>query len=245
MTAQRLQKLLARAGVSSRRAAEQLILDGKVKVNGTVVQELGTKVSPEEDIVEVDGKPVDLKVMPQVELWALYKPKGCVTTMHDPQGRPTVAEYIPRSAGRLFPVGRLDYDAEGLLLLTNDGDLAQRVAHPRHSVEKVYLVKVQGWPEASVLAELRKGAMIDGKEKRPVKARILHKVNEKTWLEVALKEGTYHHIKKLFGQLGHRVVKIKRYSVGPIELEDMNPGDTRKLGQQVIHQLLEASGISL
>jgi len=233
----RLQKAIAQAGLASRRAAEEMIRAGQVRVNGQVVRRLGTCLAPE-DALEVDGRPVDWARAPATEVWALYKPRRCVTTLHDPEGRPTVADLLPRGGPRLFPVGRLDYDAEGLLLLTNDGALAQRIAHPSQGVAKVYLVKVKGLVSAETLARLREGPHLDGRRRTPVRARVLHTLADKTWLEVTLKEGIQHHIKKMFAQHGHRVLKIKRYSVGPVALEDMRPGELRRLAVREVEALL-------
>jgi 23S rRNA pseudouridine2605 synthase len=224
----RLQKAIASAGLASRREAERLIAEGLVRVNGLVVHEMGVRVVPGRDHVEVEGRALPGRP-PHRQVWALYKPRGCVTTLHDPEGRPTIKEYFPRGAGRLFPVGRLDYDAEGLILLTNDGEFAQRVAHPSHSVAKTYLVKVKGILTTAELAEWERGPLVDGRRRRPVRARVLHTVNDKTWCEVILREGIHHQIKKLFEALGHRVLKIKRFQVGPVTLEEMRPGESRRL----------------
>ncbi len=225
----RLQKAIARAGLASRRAAERLIEAGSVRVNGRVVREAGMSLLPGQDLLEVDGRPVAWEEPRIREVWALYKPKGCVSTLHDPQGRATIRDFFPRTGARLFPVGRLDYDAEGLILVTNDGDLANRVAHPSYSVEKTYLVKVRGLVSSDSLKSLRKGPILAGRKRRPVRARILHTVNDKTWLEVTLQEGTHHHIKKMFAAEGCPVLKIKRYRIGPVALENMAPGEIRRL----------------
>jgi len=233
----RVQKAIARAGLASRREAERLMLDGRVRINGEVVEELGTCLDGG-DLLEVDGKPVQWDEPAAAELWALYKPKRCVSTLRDPEGRPTVRDFFPKSAGRLYPIGRLDYDAEGLLLLTNDGDLAQRVAHPSFQVSRIYLVKVKGVVSADTVTRLMHGTQLDGR-KRSSRVRILHVVGDKTWLEVILNEGVHHHIKRMFAAVAHPVLKIKRYQIGPIELGDMKPGECRKLGKTEIRQLLD------
>ena len=227
----RLQKAIAAAGFASRREAERLIAEGLVSVNGRVVREMGVRVVPGRDRVEVEGRALPAEA-PGREVWALYKPKGCVTTLHDPEGRPTIEEHFPRGAGRLFPVGRLDYDAEGLILLTNDGEFAQRVAHPSHSVAKTYLVKVKGVLSDAELRDWGRGALVEGRRLRPVRARVLHIVNDKTWCEVVLREGIHHQIRKMFEALGHRVLKIKRFRIGPVSLEDMRPGESRRLTER-------------
>jgi len=235
----RLNKAIAQAGIASRREADRLIREGVVRVNGEQVLDLGRRIDPATDRLEVAGKSVRLAAKPATEVWALYKPKGCVSTMHDPQGRPTLVDHFPKSGARLFPIGRLDYDAEGLILLTSDGELAQRVAHPSHAVDKVYLVKVKGLVEDKALAQLAKGPVLDGRRRGKVRARVLHNLTDKTWLEVTLREGINHHIKKMFAQHGHRVLKIKRYRVGPVELGDMRPGQTRRLSGEEVTALLD------
>lgn len=234
----RLNKAIAQAGVASRREADALIRRGEVRLNGIVVQQPGVTMEPGQDALEVAGRPVIVPVGQKPQLWALYKPKRCVSTLHDPEGRACLADYLPRAAGRLFPIGRLDYDAEGLILLTNDGTLAQHVAHPSFGVERVYLVKVKGLVTPQALRRLGQGPLLEGRRRQPVRARILHTHNDKTWLEVRLREGIQHHIKKLFAAEGHRVLKIKRYQVGPVELGELEPGQARKLGEAEIAALM-------
>lgn len=238
----RIQKAIAQAGIASRRQAERLILAGRVKVNGQVVDQPGTCVVPGRDEVEVEGRLLRWEGAPRREVWALYKPKRCVTTLSDPQERATVKDHYPRTRARLVPVGRLDYDAEGLLLLTNDGELANRIAHPSFSVPKTYLVKLKGRLGEDALAKLRAGPDMGGRRRRPVKARVLHNLNDKTWVEVTLKEGIQHHIKKMFAKLGHRVLKIKRYQIGTVALEDLGPGQSRRLSEEEISGLLKSGG---
>jgi 23S rRNA pseudouridine2605 synthase len=236
----RLNKAIAQAGLASRREAEGLIRAGRVRLNGAVVRTPGATLTPGLDRLEVDGRTVAPERGQACEVWALYKPKGCVSTLRDPEGRPTIKAYFPQAAGRLFSIGRLDYDAEGLILLTNDGALAQRVAHPSYSVEKTYLVKVKGLVQADALRSLERGPQLEGRRRRSVKARVLHTVNDKTWLEVILREGIHHHIKKMFAAVGHRVLKIKRYQIGNVTLADMQPGQCRKLGKVEIRKLLDS-----
>lgn len=234
----RIQKVIAQAGLASRRAAERMILAGSVRVNGTVVRELGTCVVAGQDRLEVEGRPLQWQRGARREVWALYKPKRCVTTLSDPEGRSTIKDFYPRTRVRLIPVGRLDYDAEGLLLLTNDGDFANRVAHPSHGVSKTYLVKVKGLVTRETLRNLRAGPLIEGKRHRSVGGRVLHTLNDKTWVEVTLREGIHHHIKKMFAELGFRVLKIKRYRIGGVELEDLTPGASRRLNNAEMESLL-------
>lgn len=235
----RLNKAIALAGLASRREADALIRRGQVRLNGERVEQPGATMVPGVDELEVDGRPVHVPETVKTELWALYKPKSCVSTLHDPEGRPSLSGLLPRHAsGRLFPIGRLDYDAEGLILLTNDGELAQRVGHPSFGVEKVYLVKVKGLVQPATLRRLGRGPELDGQRRQAVKARVLHTPNDKTWLEVTLREGIQHHIKKMFAAEGHRVLKIKRFQVGPVPLGDLEPGQSRKLGRAEIDALL-------
>ena len=235
----RLHKAIAAAGMASRRKAEKLIAEGRVRVNGEIVREMGLRVVPGKDRVEVEGEPLPAK--PKREVWALYKPRGCVTTLSDPEERKTIAEFFPRTRSRLFPVGRLDYDAEGLILLTNDGEFAQRIGHPSHSVPKTYLVKVQGLVDPAALAQSARAPMIDGQRRRPLSARVLHNLNGKTWCELVLREGLNQEIKKFFEALGHRVLRLKRFQIGSLMLDAMRPGESRRLNPEEIAGLLGAS----
>jgi len=235
----RLQKAIADAGITSRRKAERLIVERQVEVNGNIVTELGTRIDPATDRVVVSGSPVKFSDRHPV-VYALYKPKNCVTTLNDPQGRETIVKYFPPTSQRLFPIGRLDYDAEGLILLTNDGDLANRISHPRRHVWKRYFVKIRGKIEEKQVTELRAGSVIDGKKRQSAAVKVLHYINDKTWLTVSLQEGIKHQLKKMFDNLGYKVLKIKRYSVGNVELYDMRPGDVRKLSKEEIEKLRES-----
>ncbi len=233
----RIQKAMAQAGVASRREAERMIAEGRVKVNGKEVLQPG-RLLVAGDALEVAGRAVSWERQAPHELWALYKPKRCVCTLSDPQGRRTVKDFFPRTERRLFPIGRLDYDAEGLLLLTDDGALAQRVTHPSFGMPRVYLVKVRGMVAAATLRKLAQGLLLEGVVRQPARTRVLHTVNDKTWLEVVLREGIHHHLKKMFQAVGHPVLKIKRYQIGPVELGDLKPGQTRKLGRGDIERLM-------
>ncbi|NQU63233.1 MAG: rRNA pseudouridine synthase [SAR324 cluster bacterium] len=234
----RLQKFIADAGVTSRRKAEQLIIDRQVSVNGQIVSLLGTQIDPETDRVKVNGKFISTKKIEPVA-YALYKPKNCVTTLKDPQERDTIVNYFPKTRFRLFPVGRLDYDAEGLIILTNDGELANRITHPSKHVWKQYFVKIKGKISPEEINKIRSGPIIDGKKRQPVKIRFLHFVNDKSWLVVSLQEGIKHHIKKTFLAAGFRVLKIKRYSIGNIELQELSPGEWRELSKTEIGDLMQ------
>ncbi len=223
----RLHKILAEAGIASRRKAEEMISLGLVEVNGVVVTELGSQADLETDVIRVDGKRV--KIHPHKEVWMFFKPKSVVSTLSDPEGRPCLANYLPQSRARLFPIGRLDYDAEGLLLLTNDGQLAQALAHPSKEVWKEYLVKLKGNITQEVMVKLRQGPVIDGKKKKPVRLKLLHYKEDKSWVSVSLTEGTKHHLKKMFIAVGHPVLKIKRLAVGPLNLGELKAGESRRL----------------
>jgi 23S rRNA pseudouridine2605 synthase len=249
---QRLQKIIAAAGVASRRKAEELILAGRVQLNGQTVTELGTKADPARDHIRVDGKLLHGPERPRY--YVVNKPKGYVTTASDPEGRPTVMDLI-RTGPRVFPVGRLDYSSEGLLLMTNDGALANALTRAAARVEKTYLVKVSGKPTESALNQLRHGIMIDrgsqiaprrGKPKddaekesarpasahervmtAPARIRLLRDA-ENPWYEMVLIEGRNREIRKMFEEIGHHVEKIRRVGYGPLVL-DLEPGRTREL----------------
>jgi len=237
---QRLQKIMAAAGIASRRKSEELITAGRVTVNGQVVSELGAKADPESDHIRVDGK---LLHGPERKLYVLLnKPKGYVTTVSDPEGRPTVMHLVRNLGVRLYPVGRLDYASEGLLLLTNDGALAQKLTRAASHVPKTYLVKISGKPPAEALQRLRDGVYLRGERpgERPVKtapARILPvRDAENPWYEVTLTEGRNRQIRRMFEQVGHRVEKIKRVRYGPLEL-DVEAGEFRRLTPQEVEKL--------
>jgi len=229
MTLERLQKFLSRAGVASRRQAEGLIVEGKVKVNGRVVTELGVKIDPDKDRVQVEGKRVRLPSAPVT--FMLHKPYGYISTTDDPQGRRTVMDLAPQEQGRLYPVGRLDYDATGLMLLTNDGELAQRLTHPRYQVPRTYRVSVVGEMPAPALAKLARGIELDG---RPVstEVKLIKSGRGKTILEITVWEGRYHLIKRLLEDVGHPVLKLKRIAFGPLRLGRLARGVCRPLTRQ-------------
>lgn len=241
---ERLQKILAAAGVCSRRKAEELILGGRVQVNGKIVTELGTKADAARDHIRVDGKLLQGAERPRY--YVVNKPKGYVTTVSDPQNRPTVMQLI-RGGERVFPVGRLDYASEGLLLMTNDGELANALTRAAAKVEKTYLVKVSGRPPVSGLEQIRAGMMIErGKpglrEGRvltaPAKVRLFRDA-ENPWYELVLIEGRNREIRKMFEEIGHHVEKIRRIGYGPLVL-DLEPGEARELTEQEVEKLRRA-----
>ena len=235
---ERLQKVLARAGFASRRGAEGLMQEGRVTVNGTIARELGTKADPVKDDIRVDG--VRVKTAGEPVYIVLNKPRGVVTTRRDPSGRPTVMDLVPGVAG-LFPVGRLDLTTEGLILLTNDGGFAERVAHPRFEVPRVYHAKVRGVPDERTLARLRRGVRV--KDEVLVVDRVrLVEVDRHAWVEVALHEGKQHEVKRLLEAVGHPVSKLRRVAFGPVTLRALAPGQYRPLEPAEVRGLLRGQG---
>ncbi|UZQ86339.1 rRNA pseudouridine synthase [Thermoclostridium stercorarium] len=232
----RLQKYLAQCGVASRRRAEELIRQGKVRVNGQVVTEMGVKVSPD-DHVEVDGRPV--KPEKKKVYILMHKPRGYVTTVRDPEGRKTVMDLLEGVRERVYPVGRLDYDTSGLLLLTNDGDFANLLMHPRNEILKVYVVTVKGRPSEEALEKLRTGIRIDGYVTAPAFVRVLDEYENKTKLEITIHEGKNRQIRKMCEKIGHPVVRLKRIAYGTLELGDLKPGEWRYLTDREVKQLTE------
>lgn len=232
---ERLQKFLARAGVASRRAAETLIMEGRVTVNGAVVRTLGEKVCPASDIVAVDGRPV----APPAECvyLMLNKPTGVLTTLDDPQGRPTVAQYVPKDGPRLFPVGRLDLDTSGLLLLTNDGELAHRLMHPRFHVPKTYLAVVDGVPDERDLARLREGVRLDDGVTAPAKAEVVEVRGDRATVMLTLREGRKRQVRRMLSAVGHPVIALERTAYGSLELGGLAPGATRPLTAAEVEEL--------
>jgi len=235
MTEERLQKILARAGVASRRGAEQVMAQGRITVNGVMVREMGSKADITRDDVRVDG--VRIKAPERPVYLVLNKPKGAVATRHDPQGRATVMDLVPSVAG-LFPVGRLDVTTEGLLLLTNDGAFAERVSHPRYEVPRVYEAKVRGLPDAKVLARLQRGVRVEGDLMSADRVRVLEAGNN-SWLEVTLHEGKRHEVKRLLEAVGHPVSKLRRVAFGPVTTKGLEPGQFRQLTPHEVRALID------
>jgi len=236
----RLQKFLAQAGIASRRAAEEMIRHGRVEVNGRKA-EIGCQVDPERDKILLDGTVVSA---PEDKVYlAFYKPRGCITSARDPQGRKTVFDYLPTLPSRVFPVGRLDYDAEGLLLLTNDGELANRLLHPRYGILKVYDVKVQGHPDEKALESLRSGIVLEEGVTAPAEAEILRELPRASWLRIVLHQGWNRQIKRMCEAVGNPVLKIKRIAYGPVRLGDLEPGACRRLAHGEIRRIREQSGL--
>ncbi len=237
-----MQKILSAAGIASRRAAEDLIRDGRVSVNGKVVTELGARADPRRDRVAVDGKQIGAR---QAHVYlAFHKPVGVVTTLDDPEGRQSIADFTRRVRQRVFPVGRLDFQSSGLLLLTNDGDLALRLTHPRYHVEKTYRVKVHGRPDDEVLAHLRAGVRLaeDGVT-APAAVRVLDEVGRKTWLEMSISEGKNHQIRRMCEAVRLPVDKLQRVRIGPLKLGNLPPGQLRPLSEAEVAALRVAVGL--
>jgi pseudouridine synthase len=222
--------------VASRRAAERLIQEGRVEVNGRAVTVLGTRIDPGRDSVRVDGHRV--RSAERRVYYLLHKPKGFITTASDPQGRPTVLELLRGVSERVFPVGRLDWNTEGLLILTNDGDLAQRLSHPGGHVPKTYRVKVKGSIDGGRLEAVRRGLILDGRRSLPAGVqRISSQAN--TWIEVTLYEGRKNQIRRMFERLGHPVLKLRRIAIGSIADRHLKPGEYRRLTDDEVRRLRE------
>lgn len=241
MGQERLQKIIARAGIASRRGAEQLIESGQVSVNGRVVTELGTKADLDVDHVKVKGKLITREETKRYIL--LYKPRQVMTTVDDPGGRPTVLDYVKGVRERVFPVGRLDYNSEGLILLTNDGDLAFRVAHPKHGSVKTYHVKVRGVPPDRMTEKLARGITLDGRRTMPCEIERLRTTGRgddggNSWFEVKLREGRTQQIRKMYKTIGHPVMKLRRVGIGPLSDPALEAGQWRELTDQEVRRLI-------
>ena len=240
MSRERLQKILSAAGVASRRAAEDLIRAGRVTVNGAVVRELGQRADPGIDAIAVDGDPIRVGARRTI---VLHKPRGIVSTLSDPEGRPTVATLVG-TADRLYPVGRLDVNSTGLLLLTNDGTLAAALLHPRHAVPRVYEVKVRGTPGDDALTRLRRGVRLEDGKTAPARVRVVEKLPTKTWLEVTVHEGRSHLVRRLCAAVGHPVEKLARVRLGPLALGALPIGAWRDLTPGELGALAAAAGLT-
>lgn len=234
----RLQKVLAQAGLGSRRASEELIANGHVEVDGQIVTELGVRVDPDTAVIHVDGLRIQLD-QAKVTI-ALNKPLGVVSTMDDPKGRPTVADLIRNREERLFHVGRLDADSEGLLLLTNDGELANRLSHPKYEIAKTYLVTVEGEIFPRVGRELLKGVELDDGVAKMDAVKVVQQIDGYAMLEVVLHEGRNRIVRRMFDAVGHPVTRLVRTRIGPIPLGDLKSGRTRVLGRTELGTLMGA-----
>jgi 23S rRNA pseudouridine2605 synthase len=238
----RLQKALAQAGVASRRRAEQMIVAGEIEVNGAIVRELGTKVDPERDLIRVRGK---LLASPEHKVYfVLHKPAGMVTTFHDPQGRPTIQQCLEGIEERVFAVGRLDWDAEGALIITNDGELTHRLMHPRFEVPRTYLAKVKGEPDTATLEKLRSGVQLEDGMVHPTEVEVRERTEKNTWLRIGVAEGRTHLIKRLCAAVGHPVVRLFRAQYAGIGVDGLAPGRWRPLTQEEVQRLTRAGPLS-
>jgi 23S rRNA pseudouridine2605 synthase len=236
---ERLQKILSRAGVSSRRAAEEIILAGRVAVNGVVVDELGAKADPDQDSITVDGKRIGPDTA-RVYL-VLYKPAGYMTTLKDPQGRPLVTDLLKGIRERVYPVGRLDYNTEGLLLLTNDGEWANALAHPRHEVDKEYHVRVQGQVSPVQMQRLTAGVELEDGMTAPALVRGIRESESNTWLSITIHEGRYRQVRRMCEAVGLSVVRLKRARYGFLGLEGLTAGKYRFLTPEEADRLRQSS----
>ncbi len=229
-------------GVASRRKAEELIAEGRVKVNGRIA-EIGMKADIAKDHIKVDGK---LLTRPEPKVYLMFnKPRRVVTSLSDPEGRPTIKDFLQRVKYRVFPVGRLDYDSEGLLLITNDGDFAQSVLHPSHEVSKTYLVKVEGTIPDSSIEKLRRGVRLEDGMTAPArvkKTRVGKAAENNQWLEVIIHEGKKRQVRRMLEKVGHSVLKLKRVAVNGLKLGDLKPGGHRSLTLEEVENLLKAAG---
>jgi 23S rRNA pseudouridine2605 synthase len=238
---ERLHVRIAHSGLCSRRAAEKLILEGRVTVNGEIVVEMGTKVT-EADQVRVDGV---LVVEAKKYTLLFHKPAGVVTTLHDPQGRPTIAQYMPNYGVQLNPVGRLDMDTDGLLLVTNDGDLSLRATHPKYGLEKEYQAIVEGIPTEKELNQLRKGVFIETGKTAPARVEVVfvEERKETTSLRITIHEGKKRQVRLMCLAVGHPVIRLTRVRIGPFFLKGLRPGECRLLGQQELQRLRSMLGL--
>jgi len=240
MQQERLQKIIAHAGIASRRLAETMIREGRVTVNGRIVTELGTRADADRDHIKVDGKLITHAEPHRYII--LYKPKEVMTTVEDPQGRRTVIDLVRGIRERIYPVGRLDFHSEGLVLLTNDGELAFQVSHPKHGSVKTYHVKVRGVPEQRLVEKLERGITLDGKRTLPCEIAPMRTTGKSddegnSWFEVRLREGRTQQIRKMFQAVGHPVSKLKRVAIGPISDPKLTPGVWRELTKHEVKLL--------
>jgi 23S rRNA pseudouridine2605 synthase len=236
----RLQKVLANAGLASRRACEVMISEGRVEVNGEVVTEQGRRVDPDTDVIRVDGS----RIPPprRHRYLVLNKPRGVVSTMDDPEGRRTLAELVPDRHGRLFHVGRLDTDTEGLIILTNDGDFANRLAHPSFEVPKTYVAEVSGVVGRDVLAKLRAGITLEDGPVRPVAVKLVSTTGDRSLVKITLHEGRNHVVRRTMEAVGHPVRRLSRTGIGPVRLGTLKTGEFRELTRDELGGLLDLTG---
>ena len=237
----RLNKFLSEAGVASRREADRLILEGRVRLNGELVRKLGIRVDPENDRIEVNGRRI--RKSEDRVYFILNKPPGYLVTRRDPWGRPTVMDLLPSSGTRVNPVGRLDLESEGLLLLTNDGEMANRLLHPRYGIKKVYMVKVKGSMDPSARERLEKGIFLDGKKTAPAKIKVMAQNPKRTLFRIELSEGRKREIRRMMEAVGCRVVQLRRTHFGGLSLTGVQPGRWRHLKRREVELLKKKVGL--
>ncbi|ACV62924.1 pseudouridine synthase [Desulfofarcimen acetoxidans DSM 771] len=238
---ERLQKVMARAGIASRRKCEELIAEGVVKVNGRLVKEQGIKVDPQKDRIMVQGKIIN-RLEDKIYL-LMYKPRGYVTTLHDPEGRKTIVDLLKNIKERVFPVGRLDYDSEGLLLVTNDGELANALTHPRHEVKKTYLVTVAGIPLPKSLEQMSKGLELEDGMTAPTQVALVELLEDRSLLEITVHEGKNRLVRRMCEKIGHPVLRLKRIKLGTLSIKGVKPGQYRLLNTKEIRELKKSAGL--
>ncbi len=239
---ERLQKIIANAGITSRRSAEKLIDSGKVSLNGKVITTLGVKADPSKDKIRINGK---LLSHSDAKLYILLnKPSGYITSLKDPEGRPTVMDLLKKIRQRVYPVGRLDYDTEGLLIITNDGEFANILMHPRHKVQKTYMVKIKGQISEKSIKHLTEGVHIDGRKTAPVAIKKKGLREKNSWIEISLQEGRNRQIKRMLEVLRYRVLKLKRTSYGSLNVRGVPLGAYRLLNRFEVAHLKKATEVS-
>ncbi|MFB3924535.1 MAG: pseudouridine synthase [Syntrophales bacterium] len=240
---ERLHKIMAAAGIASRRAAEEMIRQGRVSVNNAIIKEMGVKADPAEDEIRVDGKLISIEI--QKIYLMLNKPPGYVTTLRDPEGRRIITDLLRDISERVYPVGRLDYDSEGLILLTNDGDFAQKVQHPRFNVPKTYLVKIKGNLSKKEILAIQKGIDLEDGRFSPLEIEV-ERINRKScWVRMVIHEGRNRVIRRLFEAMGHPVTRLVRVAIGELSLGSLKVGEFRYLKRKEIHKLMEKTGVNL
>lgn len=238
MARERLQKILAKAGIASRRGAERLVQEGRVQVNGSVVTRLDFKADPLNDHIRVDGKLIK-RLEPKVYI-VLNKPRGVLCTRIDPSGRPVVTDLVKGSKLRLYPVGRLDADSEGLVILTTDGDFFHRVVHPRYQKPRTYLVKVKGMPDAREVQLLRQGVKLRDGPTQPARVKLIRALRVNSWWQVVVREGRNRLVRRMFQTIHHPVLRLRRLKYGPLGLGDLKPGHYRHLTREEVELLLKS-----
>jgi 23S rRNA pseudouridine2605 synthase len=238
---ERLQKFISRCGVASRRKAEELIIEGRVKVNNLVITEMGVKIDPRYDKIKVDNK----RIMPEgFEYILLNKPIGIISSVKDPEGRQTVLDIIPDMGARLYPVGRLDYMSEGLIILTNDGNLTQGLLHPKNEIPRIYEVKIKGHIKEASLTRIRAGMDLTEGKSLPAKVEVKEVLDKNIWLTIEVTEGKNRLVRRIFEKLGHDVLRLKRVQFGPLKLNELKPGKFQHLNQPEVDKLRKVAGVA-